>query len=949
MSNARLSPRPGEVIDRSRQLHLTWNGKPYVGHPGDTIVSALAAQGVQVFSRSFKYHRPRGILTASFHDPNTILQVGSEPNVRAGHRRLSEGMQVSSQNTWPSLEFDLRAANQVVGRFLSPGFYYKTFIKPQRLWPLYQRVLGRFSSGGTVTAEADSDYYDSRFAHPDVVVAGGGPAGMAAAVAAAEAGVRVLLVEEEHELGGHLRYAGQATLGDLHDLRVRVAASPLIEVLTDSVVTGRYDHNWVAILQRGLPGVTERLIKARAKSLVVATGTIERPYVFEGNDLPGVMLASAVRRLINLYSVRPGTRAVVLSANATGDGAVADLESAGVEVVQVIDARKGHDVMRAQGRGRLQTVELADGRRVTADLLVTAVGWTTPTALLNMAGVTAVYSPEAARFLPGPLPDGVFATGGIVGDGTLDALTGHAQAVGMHAARHAARVSTSWQAASPNAAQPTRSEPSSAAPPIPDLPAARHPELFRGSTHGFVDYSEDVQSKDLLSAAAEGFDSIELNKRYTTATMGPIQGKLEVVNAVAVHAEAIGSTIAQTGTTTWRPPVAPMTLGALAGRNHEPVRRSPMQDWHQAQGAPPLVAGQWIRPDRYGDPAAEVRHVREHVGIIDVTPLGKIDLRGSDVPALLEFLYTNKWANLAVGSVRYGVMCAEDGVVLDDGVTGRLATNRYLMTTTSGGAGRVWNWIDEWLQTSLSHLDVQMTAVTDGYASINVAGPDSRKLVGRLLSDIDLDPEAFRYMQVRVGTVAGVADCVVWRIGFTGELSYELHVPAHYALHVWESLLDVGRDLQVKPFGVEAQRIMRLEKGHFIVGQDTDGLTQAYGAGMGWAVKLDKDDFAGKPELVWQSEREDYSRLVALQPVDGDVVPAEACQLVDARDQIVGRITSSRMSPTLGRSICLGYVLPDLAQAGTQVSVVLLDGTRAAVTVMAQHAHVDPEGTRVRG
>lgn len=926
----RLDRQPGELLDRGTVLPFEWNGKAYAGYAGDTIVSALAASGISVFSRSFKYHRPRGVLTASFVDPNTTVQVGDEPNVRAGHRRLEAGMVVSAQNVWPSLQYDVKTANQAVGRFLTAGFYYKTFIKPQRLWPAYQQVLKRFASGGKVRRDDAHGYYDKRYAHVDVLVAGGGPAGMAAAVAAARAGASVLLVEEEYELGGHLRWGGAAELGSLAELRAQVAAEPGIEVLVNSVVTGRYDDNWVAVVQRNLPNVLERLVKTRAKTLVVAPGLIERPYVFAGNDLPGVMLSTAARRLINLYAVRPGTRAVVLTANPEGDAAAADLARAGVDVAQVVDARRGQDVRRARrSRGRLVGVELGDGTTLDCDLLVTATGWTTPTSLLNMAGNRPRYEPRAARFLPGDdLPPTVFAAGGISGDGTLGELVEHGSAVGAAAAARAGHGSAG---------------------PVLPLAVPEHPALFRSTTHGIVDFSEDVSSKDIVAAAAEGYDSSELAKRFTTATMGPSQGKLETVNTVAVLAEATGRSLSDLGTTVWRPPYAPITLGALAGRVFEPVRYSPMQPWHEAHGAAPLVAGQWIRPDHYGDPQAEARNVRQNVSIIDVTPLGKLDLRGPDVPKLLNLVYVNKWSKLDIGSVRYGVMCADDGVVMDDGVTGRLGEEHYLMSTTSSGAAAVWEMLENWLQTEHPDWAVHITPVTTAYASINIAGPRSRELLGRLCSDVDLSREAFPYMRVRRGTIAGVADCVMWRIGFTGELSYEIHVPAAYGLHVWEALLSSGADLGVAPFGVEAQRILRLEKGHLIVAQDTDGLTKASSAGLDWLVKLDKDDFVGKPELVWAAQRGGGPRLVGLQPVDGSVVPPEASQIVRGSDTIAGRVTSSRMSPTLGRSVCLGMVEADLADPGTVVTVRLPDGRLIPATVMPHHAHVDPEGVRLRG
>lgn len=940
----RLSQQAGEVIDRTRPLAFTWNGDGLEGYAGDTIASALAANGVRTISRSFKYHRRRGILTASYHDPNTMVQVGVDPNVRAGHRRLAAGMEVGAQNAWPSLDVDIRSANRLVSRFLPPGFYYKTFMGPRPLWPMYQRVLGRFAAGGVVDPAAPEGRFDHRYAHPDVLVAGGGPAGMAAAVAAAEAGATVMLVEEEPELGGHLRWGTGQDLVDLSELRAAVAAQPGIEVLVDSVVTGRYDHNWVAVVQRNAPDVDERLIRARVKTLVVAAGTIERPYVFAGNDLPGVMLSTAVRRLINLYAVKPGVRAVVVSANQAGDAAAADLDRAGVEVVAVLDARRGELIVSAEGRKQVETVTDSAGRTHPADLVVTATGWTTPTSLLNMAGDQPRYDRAAARFLPTALPDDVMATGGMVGDGTTGQLVAHGTGTGREAARRALAVKATRLASVPAAT--TSPAPDTEAVAVPGLEPGDHPELFRSSTHGFVDFSEDVTSADLFTAAAEGYDSIELAKRYTTATMGPVQGKVEAVNALAVHGEAIGADLLGASTTTWRPPYAPVRLGTLAGRKHEPVRYSPMQPWHEAHGAQPLVAGQWIRPDHYGDPAAEVNAVRNGVGIIDVSPLGKIDLRGPDVAKLLDFVYVNRWDNLDVGRVRYGVMCAEDGVIFDDGVTGRLGPEHYMMTTTSGGAGGVWNWLDDWLQTGFPEWDVKMTAVTDGYASINVAGPRSRELVSRL-TDMDLDPGAFPHMSVRTGTVAGVPDCFVWRIAFTGELSYEIHVPAGYGLWVWEQLMDRGASLGVRAFGIEAQRIMRLEKGHFIVGQDTDGLTQGFGVGFDRAVRLEKGDFAGKPELVWQSERDTHRRLVAIQTDDPAVVPPEASQLVDRSGRIRGRITSSRWSPTLNRSVCLGQVDADLAEPARALTIRLPDGGDAGARVMDHLAHFDPDGSRL--
>lgn len=947
----RLAPRESEVIDRTKPLTFTWNGRRYRAYEGDTITSALTAAGERIFSRSFKYHRPRGLLTADYLDPGCTVQVGDEPNVRASHRLVEQGMQVTAQNTWPSPRFDVKAANQLIGRFLSTGFYYKTFMRPQALWPLYDRVLRQFSSGGVVSSHEEGLEYDKRYAHPDVLIAGGGPAGMAAALAAAQDGAEVMLVEEEHQLGGHLRWEGpqQSTLARL---RTEVLSHSAIEVLTNSAVLGRYDDNWVAIVQRSHPHVRERLIKARAKTLVVSPGLVERPYVFRGNDLPGVMLSTAVRKLVNLYSVKPGEQAVVLTANESGDAAAEDLRAAGVSVAEVVDLRSGVRPLRARGKHGVQAVEYG-GRVIDCDLLVTATGWTAPTSLLNMAGDKPIYDPRSARFLPDPdsLPDTVLAAGGIAGDGSVEKLIEHADAAGRAAARRAASLARARSANLPSRrgiaeTAPSRDGARSAA--VPELTAHEHPELFHSGGEGFVDLTEDVTYKDLAQAISEGYDSAELAKRYTTATMGPTQGKLEVVNTVAIIAELTGTSLNATGTTTWRPPYAPVTLGALAGRIFEPVRYSPMHSWHTEHGAAPSVAGAWIRPDHYGDPAGEVRTVRNNVGIIDVTPIGKLDLRGPDVPKLLNLLYTNKWSKLDVGRVRYGAMCGDDGIVLDDGVTGRLGPQHYLMSTTSSGAAMVWEWLEHWLQTEHPEWQVHVTPVTTAYASINVAGPKSRELIGRLTEGVDLAAAEFPYMRVRTGRVAGVDECVLWRIGFTGELSYELHVPAAYGLHVWEALMREGQDLGVRPFGVEAQRILRLEKGHLIVGQDTDGLTQGCSAGLDGAIKLDKEDFVGKPELEWQLSRADGPRLVALRTLDESIVPEESSQIIDGSGKILGRITSSRMSPTLERSICLAQVQAEHATPSTTVTIKLRDGRKVHAQVADQLCHVDPSGERMR-
>jgi sarcosine oxidase, subunit alpha len=929
---ARLGPQPGEVIDRSTSVPFQWNGRRYRAHPGDTIVSALAAAGEDVFSRSFKYHRPRGVLTADFHDPNCLVEVDGEPNVRGAHVLVREGMTVRGQNGWPSVRHDVKRIVALTSPFTGAGFYYKTFMSPRLLRPLYNRVLQTFSPGGHVDRGSREELFDKRFIFHDVVVAGGGPAGIEAAIAAANSGGRVLLVDEQHALGGHLRWGGPEELCILDDLRRRVATTEGIDVLTDAVVFGRYDHNWVGVLERTPIGPPrERLWKGRPGVLVVAPGLIERPYVFRGNDLPGVVLATGVRRLINLYAVRPGHRAVVVAGDPEGEFAARDLERAGVDV-EFVSAAAAPRLRAAHGRSRIESVEFEGGARTRSDLLVIAVGWTSPTALASMAGQRAPFDPRLGRFvLAQAAADDVLATGGLVGDGSLDELRAHGRATGEEAARRALR----------------RGEQPPVAPPA--LRSVARRSLFLGATDGIVDFHEDVHRRDVVAAAGEGYDSIELNKRYTTATMGLDQGKLSAVNTIAAMASATGREMSDVGTTTWRPPYVPVSLGALAGRRLAPVRITPMHEWHEAHGASFVRTGDWLRPDTYGDPSGEVLAVRNGVGLIDVTTLGKFELRGPDVPLLLEQVYVNRWLSLPVGGVRYGVMVAEDGAIFDDGVTGRLDDDRYLMSATSSGAERVRRWLERWLQAERPDWRITLRNVTDLYAAMNLAGPRSREVLAGVAEGVDLSPDGFPYMAVRPGRLADV-DGFMWRIGFTGELAYELYVPAGHGRRVWEAVLEAGRDWGIRPFGVEAQRIMRIEKGHPVVGQDTDALTGPFAAGLGRLVKLDKPEMVGRPELAWQADHPDELayRLMALQTVDPATVPAESCQLIDENGRIAGRITSSRFSPTLGRSVALALASPRIAREGAPVRVRLTSGRVVDANFLDGHAHLDPEGRRLR-
>jgi sarcosine oxidase subunit alpha len=916
-SDMRLPHQPGEVIHRDKPVVFTWNGQPRQGLQGDTVVSALAAVGERIISRSFKYHRPRGLLSADEHDPNCFVQVGVEPNVPGASALVFDGAAARAQNAWPSLRYDIRAANAMLSPFIGAGFYYKTFIKPRWARPVYQRLLSKFSPGGHLGGETPSRQYAKRFIHHDVLVVGGGPAGMAAALSAADSGAEVVIVDEQRELGGHLRWGDDESLAVLAELRTRVHAHANIEVLVDSVVFGLYDDNWVGIHERGCSGeVAERLLKGRPGRIVIATGLLERPQLCAGNDVPGVMLSSAAQRLIGLYGVRPGRRAVLTGTDEQADSVAARLESAGVEVV-----RAGNEVRRVTGRRGVRSVVFGDGRRVQADLVVTCGGWSAQTALWSMAGGGLCFDAADDRFVPsGPDPDRVLTAGALNGDASLQELIADGEQTGR--------------------GQQVRRQP------VSRRAAARH---CAPDPKAVVDFSEDVTVKDIAAAVAEGYRSIELAKRYTTATMGPTQGKYTAINAAAAHARATGRTMDQTGTPTARPPYTPVSLGALAGRRYHPVRCTPMHSWHVQAGAVIAPAGQWLRPQHYGDAVAEAGAVRRGVGIIDVSTLGKFELVGSEVPRLLNALYVNRWSALPVGSVRYGAMCNDAGVVVDDGVTGRLSDARYIMSATSSGAADVARTIATHLQTDGADWDVAFTDLSDAYASVNVAGPRARTLLQRLVQDVDLTNDAFPYMRVRTGSIAEIPGCFIWRIGFTGELSYEIYVPAAYGLHVWQQLVSLGEDLGVVAFGVEALRTLRIEKGHAVVGQDSDALTGPFSIGLGGMTRLDKTETLGIAELTWQAANPaalPYT-LVAVQPEDRAYVPEESAQIVhDGRS--IGRITSSCMSPTLGRGVALAQVSPLFADAGTRLLIRRVDGSYASAAVLDGLAHVDPEGTKLR-
>jgi sarcosine oxidase subunit alpha len=961
-SSRRLPTQRNEVIDRLRRIRFTFDGREYRAHPGDTIASALTAAGEQVISRSFKYHRPRGLLCCAGHCPNCIVQVDGEPNVRACRRAVVDGMQVRHQNAWPSLKYDLMSLTQLGERLLPVGFYYKTFIRPRSFWPLYEQVLRHAAGLGEVNHYTPHGDFSQQYLHGDISIIGGGPAGMSAAVSAAERGARVLLFDENPALGGHLRFAGNdmSSKASFHEA---VKQQPNITVLTDTTVLGWYLDNWLAAV-RDL-----RLFKIRTSAIVVATGAYEMPLVFDNNDLPGVMLGSAVQRLLNLYGVVPGRRILIVTSNDDGWALAGDLDAAGVTPAAIVDERassssshvqhlaaKGipifrqHTIAAARGadavRGAVIAPVVSGGeidsttaRVLDCDLIAISMGWAPASELVYEAGGKFAYDEQRGEFMPTALPPGVYVAGRATGTHSVENQLTEGRLAGLSAAAFVglgrAPADTEYAAL----------EKLRAAEPRPPLARVRVP----GKKKQFVCYCEDVTHVDLETAIDEGYDSIELLKRYSTISMGPCQGKMCSLNTIHLCARANSWSIQETGTTTARPPTTPVSLGALAGQHMEPVQLTPIHDWHVARGATMMIAGLGLRPAHYGDVTAEVQAVRERVGLIDVSTLGKFRLAGPGAPILLERIYINQWRNLDSGRVRYGVMCNEEGVVLDDGVCARLSDDEWYMTTTSSGAGAIFEWIQWWVQSGWGD-GVHVTDLTEVFAAFNLAGPKARATLQKLTA-LDLANKAFPYMNVRSADVAGVP-CRLFRIGFTGELSYEIHCPAGYGRHVWEALMGAGEEFRILPFGIEAQRVLRLEKGHIIVGQDTDAISDAISADLSWAVKLDKPDFLGKRSLTRVSMEGPRQRLVGFKMARSGIVPEEGLQIVtpsaNGKLEIIGYITSSKFSPTLGEAIGLCWLRADLAAREGEQFTIRLNAQQLEEARVHHGPFYDPQGERLR-
>lgn len=988
-------------IDRESPIEFQFDGKRLAGYAGDTLASALLANGVRVVGRSFKYHRPRGVVGSGAEEPNALVQLGrgatTVPNLRATQVELVQGMEASSVRGWPSLGLDLGAVNGWFSSMLSAGFYYKTFMWPRAFWHRYESIIRSAAGLGKAPPVPDPDYYEHRNAFCDVLVVGAGPAGLMAALAAGRAGARVMLVDEQNEPGGTLLRTetpidGKAPDQWLAETLEALDSLPEVQVLTRSTAFGYFDHNFVAVGQRlsdhlpyeNGPALRERLWRIRARQVVLAQGAFERPLVFSNNDRPGVMLASAVSTYVKRYAVAPGRRMLLFTNNDSGYQAALDFHASGLSVEAIVDSRlsgagdlgeaarhagipiqRGCAVIDVSGRKAVRGATVMkltpDGHHLTGsptsvscDLIAMSGGWSPAIHLHSQAGGRTQWNAENGCIIPAESSQANISAGSGNGTFSLEACLHEGRQAGNRAARQCGfEVSgVSTPAVAPKEVNATQA--------LWEVPALQGRDRCPKQ---FVDYQNDTSAADIHLAVREGYRNVEHVKRYTALGFGTDQGKLGNINGMAILADALKLPIEDVGTTTFRPAYTPITFGTCAGLDvgplYEPVRKTAIHAWHENAGSPFEVVGQWLRPwyfpkageDLHAAVNRECLAVRSGVGMLDASTLGKIDVQGPDATTFLEYIYTHDIAKLKPGRCAYGIMLGEDGMVKDDGVMARLGEQHYYLTTTTGGAAHVLAWLEQWLQTEWPELEVYLTSLTDHFSTIAVAGPDSRKVLQAMDSDMDFSADAFPFMSVQSGTLAGMA-AQVFRISFSGELAFEVNISSNDALAMWELLMEAGATFDITPYGTETMHVLRAEKGFVIVGQDTDGSVTPVDLGMNWMLSKHKD-YLGKRSLARSdTTKANRKQWVGLLSKDNQTVLPEGAQLVEDPAvpkpvPMIGHVTSSYYSAHLKHPIALALIERGRSRHGEQVTAVSLDGTVTPVEIVSP-VFYDPKGERQR-
>lgn len=982
----------GGRVTTGRPLRFTFDGKEYTGQEGDTLASALLANGVHLVGRSFKYHRPRGIMGAGADEPNALVGIRRDrarytPNLLATQVELYDGLDAVSQNRHPSLEHDRMAINdRLLSRFIPAGFYYKTFMWPKKAWDrLYEPRIREAAGLGVAPSEPDPDHYTQRYAHCDVLVVGGGPAGIAAARQAAEAGARVMLCDDRPRIGGSLLAAADTMIDGLSATEwltrelAALAALPGVTLLPRTIAFGYYPHNWIGLTEKltdhlanpaeGMP--RERLWQVRARQVVLATGAIERPLVFPDNDRPGIMLADAARTYLQQYGVAIGQRVVIVGAHDNAYRVAHEMAAAGVTVAMVADIRPPSAASgAAQAAGlpvatdariegttgglRVASITItAQGKTVRhdCDAVLMAGGFTPSVHLFSQSRGKLAWDEGLQAYLPDVSAEAERSAGACRGRFALAEALGDGIAAGRNAAS-AAGFTASSPAVLPTVAlrhAQGHGGHMGAAPTSRDL----------GKAKAFVDWQNDVTAKDILLATREGFLSIEHVKRYTTTGMATDQGKLSNINALGIVSEATGRSIPEIGLTTFRSPYTPVTFGALAGHARgdlfDPARITAIHDWAREQGAAFEDVGNWRRAHYFPRPgedlhaavARECVGVRRGVGIFDASTLGKIEIVGPDAAEFMNRFFVNAWTKLGVGKCRYGVLLREDGFVMDDGVVGRLATDRFHVTTTTGGAARVLGMMEDYLQTEWPDLKVWLTSTTEQWSVIAVQGPKAREVIAPLIEGLDISAAAFPHMSIADARICGVPMRLM-RVSFTGELGFEVNVPSGHGRMVWEAIWERGKAFDMVPYGTETMHVLRAEKGYIIVGQETDGTVTPDDVGLSWAIGKAKPDFVGKRSLARPAmTAPDRKQLVGLKSLDGRTVLEEGAQIVapSAATTPIGHVTSAYRSAVLDAPIALALVRGGRRRLGETLHVPMPGGPIAVEIVSP--VFYDPEGTRI--